>query len=130
MRLIVRLLILFVAVSTAPSFLKAKDVSSVLRHSAVAELNAKHEIDLHTTDNDAIEVTLQNVGGDEVIFNGVYKLTLIKREDQALFYEQSLISGLVIWVYFPRDNIITYAKLRAFPVTELPSSYLMIARCK
>ena len=118
------------AVSAGVTIASAKDVSCVLNHSAVAELNESFELDVHTTDNDGIEVRLEDVGEDEVTFNGEYKLTLIKREEDALFYSQPALSGLIIWIWFPRANAITYAKLRAFPITGLPSSYLMIAKCQ
>ena len=120
----------FLALSAGLTVASAKDVSCVLNHSAVAELNENYELDVRTTDNDGIQVRLENLGEDEVTFNGTYKLTLLKREENALFYVQQVPKGLVIWVYFPRVNTITYAKLRAFPFTGLPSSYLMIAKCK
>lgn len=103
-------------------------VSGVLRQSAVAEINESGRIDVHTTDNDAIEFTLEHIGADSATFNGQYELRLIKREPDALYYLQTSTGGIVIWAYFPNSRTVTYAKIRSFPLTGVPSSYLMITK--
>ena len=119
-----------VLLSGLPSVTHAETwtVSGVLRHSAVAEVNDSGHVDVHTTDNDAIEFTLEHVGADSATFNGQYELRLIKREPDALYYLQSSIRGVIIWAYFPNSRTVTYAKIRSFPITGVPSSYLMIAK--
>ena len=105
-------------------------VTGVLRHSAVAALDEDGRIDVHTTDNDEIAFRLENVEADTAVFNGTYELLLIKRDAHAYYYLQPSSGGLVLWVYFPEAQTVTYAKLRAFPLDGLPSSYLMIARAR
>ena len=103
-------------------------VSGVLRQSAVAEIDESGHIDVHTTDNDAIEFTLEHVGAEAATFNGQYELRLIKSEPDALYYLQSSPGGIVIWAYFPNSRTVTYARVRSFPTTGVPSSYLMITK--
>jgi hypothetical protein len=105
-------------------------VHCVLRHSAVAELDEAGAIDVHTTDNDAIEARIEGLGLKEATFNGAYQLIRLKEDDQAHYYYQPSAEGFVLWVYFKASHVITYAKLRAFPLVGTPSSYLMIAKCE
>ena len=119
--------------SELPSLTHAETwtVSGVLRQSAIAEINDSGHIDVHTTDNDAIEFTLEHVGADSATFNGEFgqfELRLIKRELDALYYRQSFTGGIIIWAYFPNSRTVTYAKIRSVPVTGDPSSYLMITK--
>jgi hypothetical protein len=104
-------------------------VHCTLRHSAVAGLDESARIDVHTTDNDEIDVTIQGIGLKEAVFNGSYRLTLIKKDRFAYYYVQPSAEGFTMWVYFRSSNTITYSKLRAFPADGSPSSYLMIAKC-
>ena len=107
-----------------------KTITCTMRHSAVAALDEEGQIDVHTTDDDEIEVTIEGIGGKTAIFNGTYELTLLKEDAHALYYIQPSIQGLIVWVYFKKQHTVTYAKLRAFPSDGLPSSYLMIAKCE
>ena len=108
---------------------KGKTVHCVLKHSAVAGLDEKGHIDIHTTDNDEIPVTIENIGEKEAVLNRTYKLTLAKEDQYAYYYGQPSAEGFIMWVYFKDSNTLTYAKLRAFPLDGSPSSYLMIAKC-
>ena len=112
---------------------QCKTIHCVLRHSAAAGLDEKGSIDVHVTDSDEIEVTITGIGEQEAVFNGTYRLRLMKEDQHAYYYRQSApFGGVIMWVYFKATNTITYAKLRAFPLGPLagtPSSYLMIAKC-
>jgi len=107
-----------------------KTIKCTMIHSAVAALDENGEIDVHTTDNDEIQVSIEGIGEKEAGFNGSFKLTLINEDRNAYYYLQPSAEGLVVWAYFKKHNAITYAKLRAFPLDGLPSSYLMIAKCE
>lgn len=106
-----------------------KTVFCVLKHSAVAGLDERGRVDVHTTDNDEIAVSIQGIGQKEAVFNGQYRLVLLKEDQHAYYYAQPSAEGMVLWVYYKAADTITYAKLRAFPGDGTPSSYLMIAKC-
>ena len=101
-----------------------------MKHSAVAELDEKGRIDVLTTDSDEIEVTIEGIGKKKAIFNKIYPLTLMKEDQHAYYYLQPSAEGFIMWVYFKQTHVITYAKLRAFPLDGSPASYLMIAKCE
>ena len=124
-----RLLLGSIIITIISSSAAAQDIRCVLKHSAVAQLNENENVDVHTTSNDNIAVEITGIGEKEATFNGVYTLVLIKRDPDALYYLQSTSFGLTLWVYFAKTRTITYCKLRAFPVSELPDSYLIIAKC-
>ena len=88
-----------------------------LKHSAVAGLDDDDQIDVHTTDNDAIPVSITGLGQDEAVFNEAYGLIRANEDPEAVYYMQPLPVAMVMWVYFKRSHAITYAKLRAFPGT-------------
>ena len=112
------------------TFMSSKDVSFVLRHSAVAAIDETGKIGVHTTKNDNIVGKIKGIGNKQAYFNEVYLLQLIKSDEDAYYYLQPGGKGLVVWTYFIKSNVVTYAKLRAFPATNLPDSYLMIGKCK
>ena len=82
-----------------------------------------------TSAQDKIQANIQNVGALKAVFNKDYELTLLKSEPDAFYYTQNIPSGVVVWSYFPGSKSITYAKIRTFPITGLPDSYLMIGTC-
>jgi len=105
-------------------------VTCILRHSAVAELDDHGKIDVHTTTDDSITATLTGLGQDTAIFNGSFRLERLKEDRHAYYYIQPDDEGVLMWVYFKLSRTLTYAKLRAFPLTGVPSSYLMIGHCE
>jgi len=107
---------------------EATEITCTLRHSAVARLDERSKVDVHTTDNDEIRVKITGIGEKKAIFNDIYELTLIKREEDALYYLQHVSSGVVMWVYFSKSRSLLYCKLRSFPLLGNPDSYLMIGK--
>ena len=105
-------------------------VTCILRHSAVAGLDDHGKIDVHTTTDDSITATLTGLGQDTAIFNGSFRLKRLKEDQHAYYYIQPDDEGVLMWVYFKLSRTLTYAKLRAFPLTGVPSSYLMIGHCE
>lgn len=113
----------------------AKSVRCELTHSASAEVSAERHLDVQTSTNDNIRVVIVGLGSPKAqVFNSDssrFTLTLRKTNSDALFYEQDgYTDGLIHWVYFTRSQTITYAKIRAFPLTGDPSSYLMLGLCR
>ncbi|NOT13889.1 MAG: hypothetical protein HOP23_19070 [Methylococcaceae bacterium] len=82
-----------------------------------------------TSAQDKIHANIQNIGDSKAVFNKDYELTLLKSEPDAFYYTQNIPTGLVVWSYFPGTKSLTYAKIRTFPITGLPDSYLMIGSC-
>ena len=119
----------FVLACYANAESKGKTAHCVLKHSAVAELDKKGRVNVHTTDNDESDVTIEGIGEKEAQFNRSYRLSLMKEDQYAYYYTQPSAEGFIMWVYFKASNTITYAKLRAFPLDGSPSSYLLIAKC-
>jgi hypothetical protein len=105
-------------------------ISCVLKHSASAGIDDSGNINVHTSDEDSIIVKIEGIGQDIAIFNSSDKLQLIKTDKNAFYYQQETVEGVIIWAYFLKTNVLTYAKIRAFPVLDKPSSYLMISKCK
>ena len=105
-------------------------VTCILRHSAVAELDDDGKIDVHTSADDSITATLTGLGQETAVFNGSYSLVRLKEDRHAYYYVQPSDEGVSMWVYFKLSRTLTYAKLRAFPLTGAPSSYLMIGYCE
>ena len=105
-------------------------VTCILRHSASAALDDNGTVDVHTSADDSITATLTGLGHDTALFNGSYPLVLLKDDRHAYYYDQPSDEGIVVWAYFKLSRTLTYAKLRAFPLTGAPSSYLMIGLCK
>jgi len=112
------------------SMLYAIDIECSMKYSAVAELKQNQKIDVHTSSNDNIYVKITNIGKKIAYFNSDYELNLIKYENDVYYYLQSSTDGVVLWAYFKKTKSLTYAKIREFPVIDLPSSYLMIAKCR
>lgn len=122
-------ILIFIALLFFRSSIFGLNISCVLSHSASAGLDDRGKIDVHTSEKDSIEVRIKGLGQKYAYFNDDYKLTLIKKDENAYYYQQETIEGLIIWTYFIKSNTITYAKIRTFPITGEPSSYLMISKC-
>lgn len=120
------LIILFALVTVNYS----KDVECVLKHSASAKINDKNQIKTNTSDEDSIYVKIKNIGEDVAIFNDIYKLQILKRDKNTIYYRQDIAQGIVVWAYLYKTHSITYSKIREFPIGNLPDSYLMIGKCK
>lgn len=119
----------FIALLFVRASVFSLDISCVLRSSASAGLNDSGYVYVSTSDEDSIEARIEGIGQKTACFNGDYKLQLMKKDEDAYYYQQETWSGVIIWTYFIKSNTITYAKIRAFPTTGQPSSYLMIAKC-
>ena len=124
--------------SAFPSPAHAQAIQCILTHSASADVNPNRQLSVGTTTNDKIQSTIVGLGSKTayVTIDGDpsrYTLTLRKTSADAFYYEQDTFfpdAGLIHWVYFKRSRTVTYAKLRAFPLTGDPSSYLMLGLCK
>ena len=119
-----------IAVSVAANTVEAKNIQFTLKYSAVARITESGKMDVHTTDNDNIPCKIEGINEEKATFNGKYQLIRLHDEPDAIYYLQPATHGIVIWVYFKKSHSVTYCKLRAFPSTGLPDSYLMIAKCE
>ena len=120
-----------VCLSTA----RASVLTCTLTHSASAGVEAGGRVDVHTSTSDHIVATLSEVGAREARVkiagdDPTWPLVLLRDERDAIYYNQPTASGQITWVYFKRSRSVTYSKLRAFPVTGEPSSYLMVGLCQ
>jgi len=130
------MLVIGVSSSVFPTLAGAQTVQCVLTHSASADVKPDRQLDVHARTEDNLTATLVGLGSQTayVTFDSdPSRSTLMLRKDNAdaFFYEQDAYAdGIIYWVYFKRSRTVTYAKLRAFPLTGAPSSYLMLGLCK
>lgn len=106
----------------------AMDIACLLQSSAGVEIKENNTIGVNTSSTENISVTIQNVGNATATMDHTYLLTLISKGSGAYHYRQ-ISDWLITWSYFEKTNAIVYSKIREFPGSGLPDSYMMIGKC-